>query len=99
MHLNYQDIRLILQLIVIAINLSLWFFVWNSNKNKVTKEQLETHAVQLAHIEERLKSAVGHPELKPLYERMNNMDRQLSEIKGKMHTLDLIHEFLINKEK
>ena len=57
----------------------------------------EAHAVQLAEINIRLTQAIGHPELEPLHRRMNNMDKNLSEIKGQMHTLDLIHELLLKR--
>jgi len=34
-----------------------------------------------------------------VYDRMNSMQKELSEINGKMHTLDLIHEMLLKGDK
>jgi len=65
-------------------------------------EQLQTVGVQfkslgedLSRMDERLKLAVGHDDLSLLHVRINSMDKQLGNIDGKMHTLDLIHEFLM----
>lgn len=91
--------RFWLEVVIIIVNVGLWLFVWNSNKSRVTKSQLEEHALTLAAFEVRLKNAIGHPELEPLHKRMNGMDKKLGEITGKMHTLDLIHELLLNGGK
>jgi hypothetical protein len=97
--MDYDAMRFWLEVVIIIVNVGLWLFVWNSNKSRVTKDQLDEHAVTLAAFDERLKNAIGHPELSPIYERMNGMDSKLAEINGKMHTLDLIHEWLINGGK
>ncbi len=68
----------------------------NTDEIKHTKDQLSAIREEMRSVDERLKAAIGHPELKPIYDRINNMDKQLGEINGKMHTLDLIHEFLMN---
>ncbi len=60
-------------------------------------EELKALQAQISDLDGRLKQAIGHADLKPIFERMNSMDKQLGEISGKLHTLDLIHEYLMNK--
>lgn len=108
--MDYEAAKFWLQIALISMNIGVWLFVWNSNKNSVTNDKiialeheietkLENHAEKLGRMDERLKVSIGHPELKPVYERMNGMQQQLSEINGKMHTLDLIHEMLLKGDK
>jgi len=108
--MDYEAAKFWLQIALIIMNIGVWLFVWNSNKNRVTNEKiagleheieskLEDHAEKLGRMDERLKYSIGHPELKPVYERMNGMQKELSEINGKMHTLDLIHEMLLKGDK
>lgn len=54
---------------------------------------------QLSDMEGRLRQAIGHSELEPLHRRLNGVDAKLGELNGKMHTLDLIHEFLMKGGK
>ncbi len=108
--MDYEAAKFWLQVALIIMNIGVWLFVWNSNKNSVTNEKinvleneietkLENHAEKLGRMDERLKYAIGHPELKPVYERINSVDKQLGEIRGKMHTLDLIHEMLLKGDR
>ena len=108
--MDYEAAKFWLEAVMMMVNIALWIFVWNSNKNRVTNEKiagleqeieskLEDHAEKLGRMDERLKVSIGHPELKPVYDRMNGMQKELSEINGKMHTLDLIHEMLLKGDK
>jgi len=108
--MDYEIAKFWLQVFVLIINFALWLFVWNSNRSRVTnekitmlekslEEKIEVHGNQMARMDERLKVAIGQTELKPVYDRINNMDKQLGEINGKMHTLDLIHECLMKGGK
>ncbi len=60
-------------------------------------KELKALQAQISDLDGRLKQAIGHADLRPIFERMNSMDKQLGEISGKLHTLDLIHEYLMNK--
>jgi len=95
--INYEAAQFWLNIVLYILLFLQWLYVWRSNKDKATKNQLENQAIQIVTLDQRIKNAIGHPELKPIYERMNSMDSRLSEIKGKMHTLDLIHEMLLNE--
>ena len=79
-------------------------FTWLSTRTKANAAEIGDARRELALVreemrsmDERLKAAIGHSDLRPIYERMNSMDKQLGEISGKLHTLDLIHEYLMNK--
>jgi len=95
--MNYDAAKFWLEIVLFVINVGFWAFVWNSNKDKATKAQLEEHAIRLGKMDERLKASLSHTELAPVYERINSVDKQLGKIQGQMHTLDLIHELLLNK--
>ena len=108
--MDYEAAKFWLEVVMIVTNIALWLFVWNSNKNRATntkidsveqeiEAKLEDHAEKLGRMDERLKVAISHTELKPVYDRINNMDKQLGEINGKLHTLDLIHEMLLTGDK
>jgi len=108
--MDYEAAKFWLEVVMMLVNIALWLFIWNSNKNRVTSEKiagleleienkLEDHAEKLGRMDERLKVSIGHHELKPVYDRMNSMQKELSEINGKMHTLDLIHEMLLKGDK
>lgn len=101
--MEYESAKFWVQIVALLINLGIWSFVYISNRSKVTRERIQELEVSLAtdfaRMDERLKSALSHAELKPVYDRINSVDKQLGEISGKMHTLDLIHEMLLNGDK
>lgn len=108
--MNYEAAKFWLEVVLIVINLGLWLFVWNSNRNRVTNDKISElearHNQELKEINKaigdldgRLKLAIGARELKPIYERINSMAEQLGEINGKMHTLDLIHDYMIKGDR
>lgn len=84
-------------------------YTWITNRSKANTEKIDQLEVRhnselkeikdkIGNMEGRLQLAIGSNDLKPVFERLNGMDRQLSEIGGKMHTLDLIHEILMGRK-
>ncbi len=107
---HYDAYRFWVEVAAFAINAVVWLYVWRVRSNMATntkileveeiiKENVAETSVRLARVDERLRNAIGHTELKPMYDRLNSMDRQLANMAGKMHTLDLIHEMLLNEGK
>lgn len=104
--MNWEAIKVGVEVALAAINAVVFFFMWNINRHKVTADQINglredlekkmsDIQVQQGHFDERLKYAIGHTELKPIWEAINSMGRELSQVNGKMDTLDLIHEYLM----
>jgi len=73
----------------------------NTNTTRIESLEQATHEdvaaikEKMAGMESRLSQAIGHNDLSPIYQRIGSVDKNVSEIKGKLHTLDLIHEFMI----
>jgi len=97
--MDYEAAKFWLEVVLVIINALLWLYVYRSNKDKATRDQLDKHAITLAQMEERLKQAVGHPDLKPIYDKINGIADDMAEMRGKLHTLDLIHEMLLHGGK
>jgi len=106
--MNYQAAQFWANIIALIVGAGAGIHSWQTRRRMITSSRLsrveETinehvadNGVQLAHIDERLRNAIDLSELNPLYERLNSVDKSLSEMKGKMHTLDLIHEMLLNE--
>jgi len=91
-----------LEIIALCINLGLWFYVWRSNKDKATRAHIEDHALELGRVDERLKNALDQKALAPLYNKVNTVEKQMSELQGSVkastHTLNLIHEMLLYRK-
>jgi len=105
--IDYRAAQFWVDMFVVFVSAVVWLYAWRVRRDMATNEkiaEIETtisahvgdSSVRLAHMDERMQRAVGHPELRPIYERLNNVSEQISEINGKMHTLDLIHEMLLH---
>jgi len=106
--LNYQAAQFWMNVIVFCISAAVWVYAWRVKRDMATNEKIteieasindhvRENSIRLAHMDERLRQAIGHTELKPLYDRLNSVDKCLSQMEGKLHTLDLIHEMLLNE--
>jgi len=108
--LDYQAAQFWMNVVVFVISAGVWVYAWRVKRDMATigkiaeieaaiSEHVAENSVQLAHLEERLGNAIGAPELRPIYDRLSGVSEQISEINGKMHTLDLIHEMLLHGGK
>ncbi len=96
-----------LKLIVQAINLAAVVWLALSARTKVSKDALDaklaSHADRIAVIERDIKHGPTHDDLKRIHTRLDKVCEDFSalsgELKGKGHTLDLIHEFLLNEKR
>ena len=97
-----------------ALQFVLWggtsFYVYISNKNRVTNDRvtalqndvdarLEGQSVRVAHLEEAMLHAPTHNDIAKLYEKINDvstcMNRMEGEFKATNRTLHLIHETMM----
>ncbi len=98
-----EELKLALQ----AVNLLAVVWLALSARNKVTKDamdaKLAAHADRLTAIERDIKHGPTHDDLKRIHSRLDKVCEDFSalsgELKGKGHTLDLIHEFLLNEKR
>ncbi len=101
--MGIEELKLGLQ----AVNLLAVVWLALSARNKVTKDamdaKLAAHADRLTAIERDIKHGPTHDDLKRIHSRLDKVCEDFSalsgELKGKGHTLDLIHEFLLNEKR
>lgn len=101
--MGIEELKLGLQ----AVNLLAVVWLALSGRNKVTKDamdaKLAAHADRLTAIERDIKHGPTHDDLKRIHSRLDKVCEDFSalsgELKGKGHTLDLIHEFLLNEKR
>lgn len=87
------------------------FYVYMSNKNKVTNDRIaelekdvdaraQEHGQRIARLEQRVKTSPTHDDLSKLHEKINEVsacvNRLEGEFSGASHTLALIHDYLLN---
>ncbi len=101
--MGIEELKLGLQ----AVNLLAVVWLALSARNKVTKDamdaKLAAHADRLTAVERDIKHGPTHDDLKRIHSRLDKVCEDFSalsgELKGKGHTLDLIHEFLLNEKR
>ena len=101
MNLDMEAVRLGVQ----AINLIAVVWLAMSARDKVSKDSLDTklatHADRLTALETNQKNGPTHADLNRIHERLDKIGENFSslsgELKGKGHTLDLIHEYLLKE--
>ncbi len=101
--MGIEEVKLALQ----AVNLLAVVWLGLTARNKVTKDALDTklaaHADRLTALETSMKHGPTHDDLKRIHARLDKVCEDFSalsgELKGKGHTLDLIHEFLLNEKR
>lgn len=99
--MNMEELKLGLQ----AVNLIAVVWLAVSARNKVSKEALDTklasYGDRLTAIERDIKHGPTHDDLKRIHSRLDKVCEDFSslsgELKGKGHTLDLIHEYLLKE--
>lgn len=92
----------------------LWLYVWNVNRNRVTDtrireleqnmgDKLDRHADRIARLEQDVRHAPSHEDLKRLHSRLDEVGGQVRELKGEFqgarHTLELIHQHMLDGGK
>ncbi|RMF14196.1 MAG: hypothetical protein D6761_09870 [Candidatus Dadabacteria bacterium] len=112
--MNYDAAKFWFEVVVFLFNVSLWIYVWRSNKDKATNEKIEAlerkHNDELkrltdslSEMDKRLVLAIGKSELEPIYDRLRGIGESFSEMagefKGVKRQLELIQEALINGGK
>ena len=101
--MGIEELKLGLQ----AVNLLAVVWLGLAARNKVTKDALDAklaaHSDRLTAIERDIKHGPTHDDLKRIHSRLDKVCEDFSalsgELKGKGHTLDLIHEFLLNEKR
>ncbi|MBS0354054.1 MAG: hypothetical protein JSR83_09160 [Proteobacteria bacterium] len=101
MNLGLEELKLLLQ----AINLVAVMWVAISARNKVSKDALDAklaaHSDRLTVLERDIKHGPTHEDLKRIHSRLDKVCEDVStlsgEWKGKGHTLDLLHEYLLKE--
>ncbi len=103
MRMGLEELKLLLQ----AVNLFAVVWLAMSARNKVSKEALDSklasYGDRLTAIERDIQHGPTHDDLKRIHSRLDKVCEDFSalsgELKGKGHTLDLIHEFLLNERR
>jgi len=106
--IDYQAAQFWANIAVLIVGSGASVYAWRVRRDMATigkiteieasiSQHVAENGVQLAHLDERLRQAIGAAELKPIYDRLNSVSESISEINGKMHTLDLIHEMMLNE--
>lgn len=101
--MGLEELKLLLQ----AVNLGAVVWLALSARNKVSKDALDAklaaHADRLTVLETSQKHGPTHDDLKRIHARLDKVCEDFSslsgELKGKGHTLDLIHEFLLSEKR
>lgn len=101
MSLGLEELKLLLQ----AVNLLAVVWLAISGRDKVTKDALDAklaaHADRLTAIERDIQHGPTHKDLERIHSRLDKVCEDFSamsgELKGKGHTLDLLHEYLLKE--
>lgn len=101
--MGIEELKLGLQ----AVNLLAVVWLALSARNTVSKGALDAklaaHADRLTALETNQKNGPTHSDLNRIHARLDKFGEDFSalsgELKGKGHTLDLIHEYLLNERR
>jgi len=108
--MDFDAWRFWLDLLAIVISALVWIYVRRSNADKATvanlnelKTEIHAMAQDIGKLDERLRHAIGHPDLEPIYSKMNDMKDSMTDMSGEFrevkHTLHLIQEFMLTGGK
>jgi hypothetical protein len=93
-----------------AMNVGMGLYLYLVNRNRVTNERigkletgvddrLDNHTERLARLEQDVRHAPTHDDLKRLHARIDEVNNSLKRLEGEFsganHTLGLIHEHLL----
>ncbi|RMF72235.1 MAG: hypothetical protein D6740_05615 [Alphaproteobacteria bacterium] len=110
--MNYEAAKFWFEIVVFLFNVSLWIYVWRSNKDKATVDKIEAleskhndelrrMLEKLSEMDKRLVQAIGKSELTPIYDRMQVIGDAFSKMAGEFTAfktqLGLIQEYLMNR--
>ena len=112
--MNYAALDFWWKVGITLLNGGLWLYLYLVNRNRVTNERignledkvdgrLDEHSVRLARLEQDGRHAPTHDDLKRIHNRIDETAKSVARIEGEFagtnHTLQLIHEYLLNGGK
>lgn len=112
--MDIETTKLAFQILQFVITCCVGFYVYMSNKDRVTNqridaleedldEKIEDHGERLARLERGEKSALTHEDLARIHTRVNETNTKIDELTGEFNgikpVLRLIHEHLMNGAK
>lgn len=112
--MDMEIAKLAFQIGQFALTAGVGFYVYMSNKDKVTNDRiskmedaldsrLDDHATRIARLEERAALAPTHDDLGELHEKTNGISGKLDNVIGQFGQvkalLGVIHEYILNGAK
>lgn len=109
--MNYEAMDFWWKVAITVLNGGFCIYMYLVTRNRVTNERigklqenvdtrLDDHAVRLARIEQDAHHAPTHEDLKRIHMRIDQTAQSMARIEGEFagtnHTLNLIHEYLLN---
>lgn len=109
--MNYGALDFWWKVAITILNGGFWIYMYMVTRNRVTNERISTlqgavderldnYADRLARIEQDARHAPTHDDLKRLHSRIDEVKDSLKRLEGEFsganHTLQLIHEHLLN---
>lgn len=112
--MDMEMAKLAFQIGQFALTAGVGFYVYMSNKNKVTNDRitemekdidtkLDDYGDRIARLEERSEHAPTHEDLGVIYEKMKALGTKLDTMSGEFgqvkNLLGIIHEYILNGAK
>ncbi len=109
MNISWQGVQAIVEIINLAAVLLLAIYTYVLNRNKATAAamqdvnfRLAEHNARLDVIESDGKHILTHNDLSPIYEAVNGVGREISELRGKVegmqHLAESINRHLMERD-
>jgi len=113
MPIDYDKWRFFFEVFLFVWNLGLGAYLWNNRRHQVTTDRIDTLETdmgaqmgemnnRLTRVERDLEHVPDHDDLAAIYERLNGVDKGVSELKGEFAAVrrgvDMIHTFLLEKK-
>lgn len=107
---DYQAAAFWLGVTNFAVTTGLGFYLWIYNRDRVTNSRISTletaidarlddHAARLVRLEQEQRHSLGSDDLDPLYERVNAVGTQMSELRGEFgavkRLLETMHRHML----
>lgn len=110
MDLDYTAFRFWFDVFLAVLFAGNWVYTWLTNRHRVNKTEIQEVRQELVKVvsridivEERMNGAPTHTDLSNIYNRMNGMSENISEMTGSLKAmtaqLSLINDYLLRGDK
>lgn len=97
----YEQLKLWVDVAQFVVMFGLTIMMHRTNKRQAEKSEIEAMASRLTKIETDAAHAPTHEDLAKIYLEINSTNKNVQEMSGEFrsakHTLDLIHQHLLNR--